>query len=126
MGLYEHSDVLQWGLNILDGDPCYGHGYYGDMSQHDACDIYNGHYFHSHYDNDCNHIENDEIIARTLQEEFSQLEIAECSRYIQGGEEQFHASETQPAYDWHNSSMVNYRSGGIIKVTNCFFVVYIL
>ncbi|KAL1313730.1 hypothetical protein HN51_040336 [Arachis hypogaea] len=130
MGLYEHSDVLQWGLNLLDGDPNFGQGYYGDMSQqhNNACDIYDGHYFHSHYDNninnnnnindnddddddECNDVENDEIIARTLQEEFSQLEIAECSRYIQGGEEQYHASETQPAYDWHNPSVLNYCSG---------------
>ncbi|XP_027351781.1 uncharacterized protein LOC113862782 isoform X1 [Abrus precatorius] len=111
MVLYEHSDVFQWGLNILDGDPAYSPGYYGNIIQHDNGDIYNGHYFHSHYGNECNHVENDEIIARTLQEEFSQLEIAESSGYLQAGEEQFHVSETEPAYDWHNSSMVNYCSG---------------
>lgn len=120
MALYEHSDVLQWGLNILDGDPAYSTGYYSGIIQHDTGDIYNGNYFHSHYENECNHVENDEIIARTLQEEFSQLEIAECSRYAQEGEEQFHASETEPAYDWQNSAMVNYCSGGIIKGINCF------
>ncbi|XP_061345780.1 OVARIAN TUMOR DOMAIN-containing deubiquitinating enzyme 12-like [Gastrolobium bilobum] len=112
MALYEHLDVFQWGLNFLDGDPAYSPGYYGNTMQNDTDDIYNGHYFHSHYDNECNHVENDEIIARTLQEEFSQLEIAESSRYLQAGEEQFHVSETEPAYDWHNSSMVNYCSGG--------------
>jgi len=118
MVLYEHSDVFQWGLNLLDGDPAYSPGYYGHIIQHDTGDIYNGHYFHSHYDNECNHVENDEIIARTLQEEFSQLEIAESSGYLQEGEQQFHVPETQPAYDWHNSSMMNYCSGGIIKDVN--------
>ncbi|XP_022634953.1 uncharacterized protein LOC106756678 isoform X2 [Vigna radiata var. radiata] len=111
MVLYEHSDVFQWGLNLLDGDPAYSPGYYGNIIQHDTGDIYNGHYFHSHYDNECNHVENDEIIARTLQEEFSQLEIAESSGYFQQGEQQFHVPETQPSYDWHNSSMMNYCSG---------------
>ncbi|XP_047153552.1 OVARIAN TUMOR DOMAIN-containing deubiquitinating enzyme 12 isoform X2 [Vigna umbellata] len=111
MVLYEHSDVFQWGLNLLDGDPAYSPGYYGNIIQHDTGDIYNGHYFHNQYDNECDHVENDEIIARTLQEEFSQLEIAESSGYFQQGEQQFHVPETQPPYDWHNSSMMNYCSG---------------
>ncbi|TKY52968.1 Ovarian tumor, otubain [Spatholobus suberectus] len=110
MGLYEHSDVVQWGINLFDSDPAYSPGYYGDIIQHDTSDVYNGHYFHSHYDTESNQIENDEIIARALQEEFSRLDIAECSRYSQTNEEQFHASE--PAYDWHNTSMMNYCSGG--------------
>ncbi|XP_019444318.1 PREDICTED: uncharacterized protein LOC109348371 isoform X2 [Lupinus angustifolius] len=116
MGLYEHSDVLQWGLNILNGDPGYNTGYYSDVIQDDTSDIYNGHYFQNNYEIDCNHVENDEIIARTLQEEFSQLEIDECSRYVQEGEGQSQApeteTETEPAYDWHNSAMVNYCPGG--------------
>ncbi|KAI4349129.1 hypothetical protein L6164_009764 [Bauhinia variegata] len=115
MGLYEHSDVIQWGLQLLDGDPTYGPGYYSGIIQQDSGDVYNGHYYgdiiqQGYYHTDCNHVENDEIIARTLQEELSQLEIAECSRYSQGGEEQIHSSDS--AYDWHNSSMMNYYSGG--------------
>ncbi|KAJ1418968.1 Papain-like cysteine peptidase superfamily [Sesbania bispinosa] len=115
MGLYEHSDVYQWGLNLLDGDPDYSSRYYDGVIQHDIGDIYDMHYFHNHYDNECNHVENDEIIARTLQEEFSQLQIAEPSRYLQAGEEHFHGSETEPAYDWQNSSMVDYYSGGVVN-----------
>ncbi|KAJ1392266.1 hypothetical protein SESBI_36009, partial [Sesbania bispinosa] len=110
MVLYEHSDVVQWGIDLFDGDPGYSPGYYGDIIQHDTGDIYNGHYFHSHYDTEYNQVENDEIIAQTLQEEFSRLAIAECSRYSHADEEQFHASE--PTYDWHNTSMTNYYSGG--------------
>jgi hypothetical protein len=115
MVLYDHSDVYQWGLNLLDGDPGYNLGYYDNIVQHDTSDIYNGHYYNSHYDNECNHVESDEILARALQEEFSQLEIAESSRYLQGGENQFHVPQTEPAYDWHDSSMVNYCSEGIVK-----------
>ncbi|KAI4300299.1 hypothetical protein L6164_033691 [Bauhinia variegata] len=115
MGLYDHSDVIQWGLQFFDGDPSYSHGYYGGIVQQDSVDEYNGTYHvdiiqQGHYDTDSNHVENDEIIARTLQEEFAQLAIAECSTYSQAGEEQIHASE--PAYDWHNSSMMNYSSEG--------------
>ncbi|KAK7267705.1 hypothetical protein RIF29_20383 [Crotalaria pallida] len=111
MVLYEHSDVIHWGMNLFDSDPGYNHGlYYGDMIQHNTGDVYDGHYIHNDYETECNQVENDEIIARTLQEEFSQLEIAECSGYSQADEEQFHSSER--AYDWHNTSMMNYCSQG--------------
>nr|ACU18218.1 unknown [Glycine max] len=109
MGLYEHPDVVQWGINLFDSDPAYSPGYYSDIIQHDTGDVYNGHYYHSHYDTESNQIQNDEIIARALQEEFSRLDIAECSGYSQTDEEQFHASE--PTCDWNNTSMMNYCSG---------------
>ncbi|XP_004497525.1 OVARIAN TUMOR DOMAIN-containing deubiquitinating enzyme 12-like [Cicer arietinum] len=112
MALYEHSDVVQWGMNLFDAEPSYSPGYYGDIIQHDTGDVYDDeHYFHSHYDSVSNQVENDEIIARTLQEEFSQLEIAESSRYSQADEQHFHASHEAP-YDWHNTPMMNYCSGG--------------
>lgn len=115
MVLYEHPDVYQWGLNLLDGNPDYPGYYHGNIIQDDDTgNIYNGHYYDSHYDNECNHVENDEIIARTLQEEFSRLEIDESSRYLQTGEDQYNVAEAEPAYGWHDSSMVNYCSGGII------------
>ncbi|KAJ7976934.1 OTU domain-containing protein [Quillaja saponaria] len=112
MVLYEHSDVVQWGLHLFDSDPIYGPGYYSDMIQHDADDIYNGHYLQGHHDTDCNHVENDEIIAHTLQQEFAQLEIAESSsrQQTQADEQQLFSSGV--AYDWHSSSMVDYSSGG--------------
>ncbi|AES60708.1 putative ubiquitinyl hydrolase 1 [Medicago truncatula] len=111
MALHEHSDVVQWGMNLFDVDPRYSPGYYGDITQHDTGDVYNEHYFHSHYDtSESNQVENDEIIARTLQEEFSQLEIAEHSSYSQADQEHFHTSES--SYDWHNTPMMNYCSGG--------------
>ncbi|KAJ4822076.1 hypothetical protein Tsubulata_020324 [Turnera subulata] len=81
MVMYEQdSDVVQWGLRLLDGDPSFYPGYYGEIIQTD--DSYEEQYIRDHYDiSDCTHIENDEIIARTLQEEFSQLAVAEGSGY---------------------------------------------
>ncbi|CAL0299531.1 unnamed protein product [Lupinus luteus] len=107
MVLYENSDVIHWGMNLFDSDPGYNPGYYGDVIQHNTSDVYDGHYFLNHYDTEYNEVENDEIIARTLQEEFSQLDIADAenSGYSQGHEEQFHA---EPACDWHNASTMNY------------------
>lgn len=124
MALYEHSDVVQWGMNLFDAEPSYSPGYYGDIIQHDTGDVYDDeHYFHSHYDSVSNQVENDEIIARTLQEEFSQLEIAESSRYSQADEQHFHASHEAP-YDWHNTPMMNYCSGGISKPIKLLVLVY--
>ncbi|XP_054813031.1 OVARIAN TUMOR DOMAIN-containing deubiquitinating enzyme 10 isoform X2 [Prosopis cineraria] len=108
MVLYENSDIIQWGLRLLDGDPSYSPEYYGDIIQHDTSNIYDGNYYHGHYDAESDHIENDEMIARTLQEEFSQLDIAESSRYSQASEEHYHTPEL--AYGWHNSSMMNHHS----------------
>ncbi|XP_034925262.1 OVARIAN TUMOR DOMAIN-containing deubiquitinating enzyme 10 isoform X1 [Populus alba] len=93
MVIYEQdSDVIQWGLRLLDGDPPYYSGYYGDaIIQSD--DGYHGHYVRDHYDiSDCSHVESDEMIARTLQEEFSQLAVTEANEYSHGGEEHLHAS----------------------------------
>ncbi|XP_028776074.1 uncharacterized protein LOC114732862 isoform X3 [Neltuma alba] len=108
MVLYENSDIIQWGLHLLDGDPSYNPGYYGDIVQHDTGNIYDGNYHHGHYDAQSNHTENDEMIARTLQEEFSQLDIAESSGYSQATEEHYHAPAL--AYGGHNSSMMDYCS----------------
>lgn len=83
MVMYEQeSDVVQWGLRLLEGDPPFYSGYYGEAIQTD--DSYHAQYARDHYDiSDCTHIENDEIIARTLQEEFSQLAVAEGSGYVE-------------------------------------------
>ncbi|KAK7392476.1 hypothetical protein VNO78_20915 [Psophocarpus tetragonolobus] len=110
MGLYEHSDVVQWGINLFDSDPAYSSGYYGDIIQNDTGDIYNAQYFQNHYDAESNQIQQDEIIARALQEEFSRLDMGDCSRYSQTDGGAFQASELP--YDWHNTSMMNYCSGG--------------
>lgn len=130
MVLYENSDIIQWGLRLLDGDLSYSPGYYGDIVQHDSGNIYDGNYYHSHYDDDSNHVENDEMIARTLQEEFSQLDIAESSSYPQANEGHgsypqanegpYHAPVLE--YGWNNSSMMNHCSEGTSNATACLFI----
>ncbi|XLU47040.1 hypothetical protein S245_041854, partial [Arachis hypogaea] len=121
MGLYEHSDVIQWGIDFLDGDNGYCPGYYSNAYQYDNGDAYTEHCYHSHYDpyiGDCsfhshydaeesNQVENDEIIARTLQEEFQQLQIAEQSRQSQAEEQQFPVSDY-----WPNTPTGNYCTPG--------------
>ncbi|KAJ6913664.1 hypothetical protein NC651_016026 [Populus alba x Populus x berolinensis] len=109
MVIYEQeSDVIQWGLRLLDGDPPFYSGYYGEaIVQSD--DGYHGHYVRDHYDiTDCSHVENDEMIARTLQEEFSQLAVTEENVYSHGGEE--HLQTSVDEHDWHCTPMRNYCS----------------
>ncbi|KAM5575089.1 hypothetical protein ABKV19_014164 [Rosa sericea] len=62
------------------------------MIQHNANDIYRGQYIRGQYGTESNHVENDEIIAYTLQEEYSRLSVAEASGCSHGDEEQLQAS----------------------------------
>ncbi|KAJ6699170.1 CYSTEINE PROTEINASE SUPERFAMILY PROTEIN [Salix purpurea] len=113
MVFYEQdSGVIQWGLRLLDGDPPFYSGYYGDATIVQSDDGYHGHYARDHYDiTDCSHVENDEMIARTLQEEFSQLAVTEENEYSHGGE----GGEAQllssvDDHDWHCTPTKNYCS----------------
>jgi len=103
-GSHEHSGVMQWGLRLLDGDPI-NPGYYGQITHHTADDIYNGHY-QEHYDTDDSLLENDEAIARTLQEEFLQLTVSEASGYSHAREENYQESNLE--HDWHSPSPTNH------------------
>ncbi|KAJ0089181.1 hypothetical protein Patl1_32138 [Pistacia atlantica] len=109
----QDSGLLQWGLHFFECDPYLHSGYHGEIVQHDANDIYNGQYFRDHSDAECNQVENDEIIARTLQEEFSQefsqLALAEDSQYSHAGED--HLQDSVQDHDWHNLSTRDYSSG---------------
>lgn len=107
MIIHEHSDAIQWGLQLFDVDPI-GSGYYGYMTHHGADDVYNG-IDQEHYGTDCSRLENDEVIARTLQEEFLQLAVSEASGYSRAGEEHYQASNL--GHDWDSPSMNFYCSG---------------
>lgn len=88
MAIYDHeSDFVQWGLGLLniDEDPALNYGYYGD-------DLYRRQSYGVYYDTEPNNVENDEIIAHTLQEEFSRLDFAESSGHSHRGEDQLHGS----------------------------------
>ncbi|KAI3920538.1 hypothetical protein MKW92_021857 [Papaver armeniacum] len=88
----QDPDVVRWGLNLLEGDP-FSSGYCGTVTQNDIV-YYEGNYGNenhydtqqhsnveiNHYDTQqCSNVENDEIIAHTLQEELSQLAVAEAT-----------------------------------------------
>lgn len=110
----QDSDFVHW---VLGGDPFYHSVYNSDMVQQDAGDIYrHTNYFrgHSHTDTQSSQIENDEVIARTLQEEFSHLAVAEASEFSHAGEEQPQAS-CEP-HDWLTPSTADYCYSGGWKV----------
>lgn len=101
----EDSGLVRWGLRLLDGDPGSHSDYYGDHTQHDA-DIYGGPYLNGFYDMESSNVENDEIIAHTLQEELSQLAITEAP---ESSHEEDH-SETNLVQEWSSQPMGNYYS----------------
>lgn len=108
--MYEQdSDVLHWGLDILHGDPFSNTGYCGGTTQNDA-NFYDSCYVgEGNIGTDRTTIENDEIIAHALQEEFSQLAVAEANGPSHADEEHLQASVL--AQDWFGPSMRNYSSG---------------
>ncbi|KAJ8899874.1 hypothetical protein K2173_019577 [Erythroxylum novogranatense] len=109
MAIYEQdSDVIQWGLRILDGDPPFYPGYYDEAIQNGNSYL-EQQYVEDQYDiTDSNHVENDEIIARTLQEDFSQLAVSEASGYPVAAEEYMQPSVQ--LHDWHCPSTMNHYS----------------
>lgn len=109
MAIEEESGLVQWGLRFFECDPYLHSGYHGDIIQHDVNDMYHGQYFRNNDDAESNDVESDEIIARTLQEEFSQLAIEEASQYSNTGGEQL--QESVQDHDWNCSSTKNDSSG---------------
>ncbi|KAL5565752.1 hypothetical protein UlMin_028916 [Ulmus minor] len=113
---YEQDpDVVRWGLQLFDSDPYSNCGYPVTITQHDG-DYYPGqgqYYNEETYEKDCENVENvenDEAIARTLQEELSQLALLEEepeSSHEGAGNLQI-ANFSQ---DWVDQSVGNYGSG---------------
>lgn len=101
---HEHSGVIQWGLQLFDVDPA-NSGYYGYITHHSGNDMYNGHY-QEQYPTGGSHLENDEAIARTLQEEFLQLTVSEESGHSHAGERQHQWSNLE--HNWHSPPPMNY------------------
>ncbi|CAL5389468.1 unnamed protein product [Camellia sinensis] len=111
VNMYEpDSDAVRWGFNFLDVDHIFSSTYYGDNNQGDV-NIWREQYIgDDNYNTDCNSVENDETIAHALQEEYSQLTIAEASESSHPKEEHLKVSSTT-APDWLNPSSRNYYSG---------------
>ncbi|XVF07879.1 hypothetical protein REPUB_Repub06bG0177300 [Reevesia pubescens] len=100
----QDSDFVHW---FLGGDPFFHSAYNSGMMQHDAGDVYrHAHYVRGYTDTQSSQIENDEVIARTLQEEFSHLAVAEASQFSHAGEQQFQAS-SEP-HEWQSPSTRDY------------------
>ncbi|XP_062117268.1 OVARIAN TUMOR DOMAIN-containing deubiquitinating enzyme 12-like [Humulus lupulus] len=105
MAIYEQSDFLQscYRLFSYDEDLAKSYAYYRDgMIQNHSDDIYHKQY----YDTESNNVENDEIIAHALQEEFSRLDMEESSGYSHVGENHSLA----PVHTWQSPPR-NYSSG---------------
>ncbi|KAM7526193.1 hypothetical protein LguiA_016095 [Lonicera macranthoides] len=103
----QDPDVVRWGLNFLDVDQIFSYSYYGDTNNVDI-DISHEQYVRdSHHDAEFNSVENDEIIAHTLQEELSQLSVAEGTESSNAVEEHFQASTTS-TQDWYYPSARNH------------------
>lgn len=102
------SDVIKWSRDFFDNPLVYS-GYY--TSQHDANGTYYGQHPMSDHEEECSTVENDEIIAHTLQEEFSQLAMREVPVYSHAEEEYSRASIDQQ--NWQTASPRMYWSGNI-------------
>lgn len=103
------SDVGSWSLNFLDVDPIFKSHYYGDNNQRDVYVYHGQHNVHNNLDTGCNNVENDEVIAHALQEEFSQLTISEAYESSQAEQEQPMQASSDTATDWLSSQ--NYYPG---------------
>ncbi|KAI4386065.1 hypothetical protein MLD38_004032 [Melastoma candidum] len=88
MTAYEQdSEVVRWGLQLFEGDPYTNCGYCSPITPENV-DFYGGHYIvEGGYTMDCGDIESDELIARALQEELSQLAVAEAADSADEGSE---------------------------------------
>ncbi|XP_057982967.1 OVARIAN TUMOR DOMAIN-containing deubiquitinating enzyme 10-like isoform X2 [Malania oleifera] len=104
----QDSDVAQWGRHLFDIDPICSSGCINDTMQHDA-DTYHEQYFIDHNNSESTNVENDEIIANTLQEDFAQLAVIEASASSPTGEEPVQLPIF--AQDWPSPSMLNYHPG---------------
>ncbi|XP_072985604.1 OVARIAN TUMOR DOMAIN-containing deubiquitinating enzyme 12-like isoform X1 [Typha latifolia] len=96
-------DVLRWGLHLLQGDPCADSTEYGNSSQIDASACDEAYISEISYRTDRSIVENDEIIAHALQEEFSQVAVAESSGPSHADEQHLHASVL--TQDWSMNSL---------------------
>ncbi|KAG0453140.1 hypothetical protein HPP92_025494 [Vanilla planifolia] len=106
---YEHDpDALGWNFDVLSVDPFSISGYCGVTTQNDD-NFYDGTYVSEcNLQTDLSSLEDDEILAHALQEEFLHLAVAEASVPANVGEEHLQASLL--AQDWFGPSVRTYPS----------------
>lgn len=112
MTTYEHdADVVRWGLHHLLDVCSLSNGAPGSVTHYDT-DFSSVEYVREGYC-ESNHInvENDEVIAHTLQEELSRLAIAESHGSSQSGEQE-HQQISILAQDWLGPPSQRYGNPG--------------
>lgn len=73
----QDPDVVRWGLQLFDSDPYSNYAYSG-VIPHNSVDYYQDHYFKDdHFNAGSSNEENHNFSAQRLQEELSQLSVAE-------------------------------------------------
>lgn len=105
----QDHEFVQWGLQLFDSNPYSDCGYCSTVTK-DNLDYYQGPYFEEDdYSMECVNVDSDELIARVLQEELSQLTVTEADQSVHEEPEQL-----QPPFflhDWPDQSIQNYASG---------------
>ncbi|KAK4343024.1 hypothetical protein RND71_038840 [Anisodus tanguticus] len=100
------SDAARGVLSFLDVDQLFSSNYYGDSRQHDIEICHEQYARENHcHPSYCN-IDNDELIARALQEELSELSIAEDAESSHADQQYLQASTG--VQHWHGPSREYY------------------
>ena len=120
----QDPDVIKWGLNLLDFDSLFNSSYGCDYNQDDG-NTYHGRYmrdynYNTECNSDCNYVENDAMIAHTLQEEFSRLAVGDAAQSSHVEAEHFHSSNVSS--DWRAPPSPNYCPGKIFIIWFRLFV----
>uniref|UniRef100_A0A803KY89 ubiquitinyl hydrolase 1 n=1 Tax=Chenopodium quinoa TaxID=63459 RepID=A0A803KY89_CHEQI len=106
----QDQDVIRWGLNLLDFGPLFNSTYGGDYNTEDGSSYHQQYMREYNYDtacnSHCNYVESDAILAHSLQEEFSRLEVDNAAQSSHAEQQQFHSSNVSS--DWLIPSSANY------------------
>lgn len=118
----QDPDVVRWGLQLFDSDPYANCAYSGAMPQNNL-DYYQNHYFKGdQFSTESANEENHNFNAQCLQEELSQLSVAEPPSMLHQM-----AEHTQPHFypqDWFTQPMGNYNIGiGSVASSNLIITV---
>ncbi|URD87894.1 OTU-like cysteine protease [Musa troglodytarum] len=105
----QDSDIHHWGFDFLHCDLFSVPPYCGGTSQQDSSFYDTSYVGEGDIDPECATIENDEIIAHALQEELSQLAVAEASGSTHAEDECLQVSVL--TQDWFSPYMRSYSSG---------------
>lgn len=105
----QDPDVVRWGLQLFDSDPYSNYAYSGVIPQN-SVDYYQDHYFKDdHFNTGSSNEENHNFSAQCLQEELSQLSVAEPPSNLHPMVE--HTQTHFYPQDWFSQPMGHYIIG---------------